>query len=59
MHSSKPVPQCTAVGAEGGRFLTEESEVKVRWDGYFERLYQADPSAVELDADGVTIPINC
>ena len=29
--------------------MTEESEVKARWAGYFEWLYQADPSAVELD----------
>ena len=28
LHSSKPIPWCTAVRAEGGRLLTEESEVK-------------------------------
>ena len=28
LHSSKPVPRCTAVRAESGRLLTEESEVK-------------------------------
>ena len=44
--------------------MTEESEVKARWAGYFERLYQADPPTVELDVRGVTIsvadpPINC
>ena len=42
--------------------MTEESEVKARWAGYFERLYQADPPAVEVDVRGVTIadpPINC
>ena len=44
--------------------MTEESEVKARWDGYCEWLYQADPPAVELDVRGVTItiadtPINC
>ena len=49
---------------EGGRLLSEESEVKARWAGYFERLYQADPPAVELDVRGVTVsiadpPINC
>ena len=49
MCSSKPIPQCTAVCAEGGGLLTEESEVKARWAGYFERLDQADPPAVELD----------
>ncbi len=37
--------------------MTEESKVKVRWAGYFERLYQADPPAVELDVSDVTIPI--
>ena len=37
--------------------MTEESEVKARWAGYFERLYQADPPAVELDVT-VTIPIS-
>ena len=37
--------------------MTEESEVKARWAGYFERLYQADPPAVELDVRSVTIPI--
>ena len=57
LRSSKPVPRCTAVGAEGGRLLTKESEVKVRWAGYFERLYQPDPPAVELDVRGVSIPI--
>ena len=31
--------------------------MKARWAGYFERLYQADPPAVELDVRGVTIPI--
>ena len=55
--SSKPIPQCTAVRAESGRLLTEESEVKTRWAGYFEWLYQVDPPAVELDVWGVTIPI--
>ena len=44
--------------------MTEESEVKARWAGYFERLFQANPPAVELDVRGVTItvadpPINC
>ena len=64
LHSSKPVPRCTVVRAEGGRLLTEESEVKARLAGYFERLYQADPPAAELDVRDVTIPtadppINC
>ena len=57
MRSSKPIPRCTAVRPEGGGLLTEESEVKARWTGYFERLYQADPPAVKLDVSGVTIPI--
>ena len=44
--------------------MTEESEVKARWAGYFEWLYQADPLADELAVRGVTItvadpPINC
>ena len=65
LRSSNPIPRCTAVRAEGGgRLLTEESEVKARWAGNFERLYQADPPAVKLDVRGVTIliadpPINC
>ena len=54
---SKPVPRCTAVRVEGGGLVTEKSEVKACWDGYFERLYQADPPAVELDVRAVTIPI--
>ena len=57
LRSSKPVPQCTAVRAEGGGLLIEETEVKARWAGYFERLYQADPPAVELDVRGVNLPI--
>ena len=57
LRSSKPVPQCTAVRAEGGGLLTEEAKVKALWARYFERLYQADPPAVELDVSGVTIPI--
>ncbi len=44
--------------------MTEESEVKAHWAGYFEQLYKADPPAVELDIRGVAItvadpPINC
>ena len=42
----------------GSGLLIEESEVKARWAGYFERLHQADPPAVQLDAGGVTIPIS-
>ena len=57
LRSAKPIPRCTAVRAEGGRLLTEESEVKAQWAGYFERLYQDDPPAVELDVRGVTIPV--
>ena len=37
--------------------MIEEYEVKARWAGYIERLYQADPPAVELDVRGVTLPI--
>ena len=64
LRSSKPIPRCTAARAEGGELLTEESEVKARWASYFERLYQADPPAIELDVRGVTIliadpPIKC
>ena len=57
LRSSKPIPRCTAVRAEGGWLLTEESEVNARLAGYFERLYQAQPPSVELDVRGVTIPI--
>ena len=49
LHASKPVPRCTAVRAEGGGLLTDDSEVKARWASYFEWLYHADPPAVELD----------
>ena len=55
--SSKFIPQCTAVRAEGGGLLTEGSEMKARWAGYFERLSQADPPAVEMDVRGVTITV--
>ena len=44
---SKPVPRCPAVRAEGGGLLTEEPEVKARWAGHLEQLFQADPPAVE------------
>ena len=37
--------------------MTEESELKARWAGYFEWLYQADPPAVGMDVRGVTIPV--
>ena len=57
LRSSKPFPRCTAVRVEGGGLLTEESEVKAHWAGYFERLHHSDPIAVELDDRGVTIPI--
>ena len=43
----------------GGWLLTEESEVKACWAGYFERLYQADAPAVELDVMGVTTAAYC
>ena len=56
LRSSKPVPWWIAVRAEDGGLLTEESEVKARWASYFERLYQIDPPAVELDVKSVTIP---
>ena len=64
LHFSKPIPRCTAVGVEDRGLLTEESEVKARLASYFERLYQADPPAVELDVRGITLliadpPINC
>ena len=54
LRSFKPIPRCTAVRVEGGGLLTEESEVKARWGGYFEWLYQADPPAVELDVRDIT-----
>ena len=38
LRSSKPVPRCTAVRVESDRLLTQESEVKAHWAGYFERL---------------------
>ena len=38
LRSSKPIPRCTAVRAEGVGLLTEESQVKARLAGYFERL---------------------
>ena len=47
LHYSKPVPQCTAFTVEGGGLLTEEFDVKAFWASFFERLYQADPPAVE------------
>ena len=37
--------------------MTEESKMKARFAGYFERLHQADSPAVEWDVRGVTIPI--
>jgi len=51
------ISQCNAVGAEAGGLLTEESEVKACWAGYFELLYQADPTAFKLDVRSFTIPI--
>ena len=51
------VPWCTAGREEGGEFLTEESDVKARWAGYFEQLYQADSPAGGLDVRSITIPI--
>ena len=44
--------------------MTEESDVKACWAGYFKRLHQTDSPAVEFDVRGVTIhiadpPINC
>ena len=57
LRSSKPIPRCTAVRTEAGRLLTEESELKARWAGYLQRLYQADPPAAELDCCGVTITV--
>ena len=56
LRSSKPIPRCTAVRAEGGGLLTEESEVKARWAGYFQRLYQADPPTVTLNVKWSVLP---
>ena len=58
LHSSKPIPWCTAVRAEDGGILTERSGVKARRAGYFEWLHQAEPPAAEMDVRGVTIPID-
>ena len=57
--SSKPIHWCTAVRAEDGGLFTKESEVKACSAGYFERLYQADAPAVELDVMGVTTAAYC
>ena len=38
LRSSKCVPWCTAVRAEGGGLFTEESEVKACWAIYIARL---------------------
>ena len=60
VHCVSPSPSLGVlqlVRAEGGGLLTEESEVKARLSDYFERLYEADPPAVELGVRGVTIPI--
>ena len=46
--SSKPIHHCTTVRLEGGWLLTLEFEVKTCMAGYFEQLYQTDPSVVEL-----------
>ena len=46
LRSSKPVPQCAAVLAEGGDLLTEEFEVKARLASCLVWLYQADRPAV-------------
>jgi len=48
-----PNPQCTAVRAEGRGLLTEESEVKARWAGYFEWLYQGDPQLLSWMSGGL------
>ena len=57
LHSSKPGPRCTGVGAEGGGLLRAVCEVIARWADYFERLYQPDTPAVKLDVRSVTIHI--
>ena len=57
MLSSKPIPQCAAVRAEGGGLMTEESKVKARRAGYFELLYETDPPAVEWDVRCIAISI--
>ena len=51
-------PWCPEIRADGVGLLTEESKVKARWTGYFERLHNADPPAVKLDVSGVIIPID-
>jgi len=58
MHCVPPSPSLGVVhlSRELG-LLTEESEVEASWAGCFEWLFQADPSAVDLDVSGVTIPI--
>jgi len=56
LRSSKPIPQCTAVIVEGGGLLTEKYEVKARWAGDIEQLYQAHPPDVEVDVRGDFYP---
>ena len=50
------IPRCTEVRVEGGELLTEESEVKANWAGYFEWLYQSDTLAVEGGCHGCNYP---
>jgi hypothetical protein len=64
LRSSKPAPQCVTVKADDGAVLSDASEVRARWAGYFERLYQAEPPSRELNVMDVAVPeadppINC
>ncbi|XP_069993554.1 uncharacterized protein [Penaeus vannamei] len=47
----------SAVCSVDGRIITDYAGVLVRWDEYFEHLYQVDPQEVSLDARDVAIPV--
>ena len=49
LHSSKPIPRCTAVRAEGGGLLTEEFDMKAHWAGYFELVEEYSIPLVPLN----------
>ena len=64
LRSSKPPPRCSSVRSADGVTLTEDSEIRARWAGYFEELYSAEPPGREFPWDVEHVqeadpPVNC
>ena len=55
LRSGKSSQRDCTVKAADGKILVEESEVKARWAGYFEELFNVDPPSRTLPDEGAAV----